>query len=228
MDAEESTARVRDRSNQKRRTRRAILAAAVDLLRQGENPSVSRVAEVAEVSRGTVYLHFPTQEQLVTEAALEGVRAEIERALELESDDVWERLDTLVRVAVQNTMAAEMLQRTMIRLTVEYRLDEARGGPVREAPLRGGRRIEWIETTLEPVREQLGEERFERLVSAMALCVGIEAILVLRDIRGLEQEQIVAVSRWAARALLKASLEECDLRLMPGNRAVSPAALAPG
>ena len=205
----EGTTGLRDRSAQKRRTRRAILAAAVDLMRQGQTPTANRVAELAEVSRRTVYLYFPTQEQLLTEAALEGVRAEVERALDVgESDDVWARLDTLVAESLQSCLDAEVLLRTMIRLSVEQRLEETRGGPPREAPLRGVRRIEWIETALEPVRKELGEERFQRLVSALALVIGIEALLVLRDIRGLDREQMEAVSRWAARALLRASLEE--------------------
>jgi hypothetical protein len=38
--------------------------------------------------------------------------------------------------------------------------------------------------------------------------VGIDALLVLRDIRGLDRDETEAVSRWAARALLRASLEE--------------------
>jgi AcrR family transcriptional regulator len=205
----EGTTAVRDRSAQKRRTRRAILAAAVELMRRGETPTARRVAELAEVSRRTVYLYFPTQEQLLTEAAMEGVRAEVERALELaETDDVWSRLDTLVDASLQSCLDSEVQLRTMIRLAVEQRLAEARGGPPREAPLRGGRRVEWIETALAPVRERLGEARFERLVSALALVVGIEALLVLRDIRGLDRAEMVAVSRWAARALLRASLEE--------------------
>jgi AcrR family transcriptional regulator len=201
---------VRDRSKQKRRTRRAILAAAMEMMRQGEVPTISRVAEVAEFSRRTVYLYFPTQEQLLTEAALDGVRSEVERALELETDDIWMRIDTLVDAVLHSVIESEILMRTMIRLTVEYRLDEVRGGQKRDAPLRGVRRIEWIETALEPVREKLGEHRFERLVSALSLIIGIEALLVLRDIRGLDVPEMESVSRWAARALLKASLDEND------------------
>ncbi|MDP8909696.1 MAG: hypothetical protein M3N47_11410, partial [Chloroflexota bacterium] len=154
---------------------------------------------------------FPTQEQLLTETAMEGVRADVERALELaETDDVWARLDTLVGAAVQSCIDSEVQLRTLIRLTIEQRLAEARGGPVRAAPLRGGRRVEWIETALAPVRDRLGPARFERLVSGLTLVIGIEALLVLRDIRGLDREQMEAVSRWAARALLRASLEERD------------------
>jgi len=201
----------RERSAQKRRTRRAILAAAVELMRQNETPTARRVAEVAEVSRRTVYLYFPTQEQLLTEAALEGVRTEVEHTLDVaDADDVWARLDTLVGATLQACLESEVQLRTMIRLTVEQRLVEAQGGPPREAPLRGARRVEWIEVALAPVREQLGEARFERLASAVALCIGIEALLVLRDIRGLEPAAMKDVSRWAARALLHASLEERD------------------
>lgn len=202
---------VRDRSAQKRRTRRAILAAALEMMQRGETPSVSAVAEAAEVSRRTVYLHFPTQEQLLTEAALEAVRTWVEEALDLaESDDVEARLDTLVSAGLESSIVAEVPLRTLVRITVERRLDEIKGGPALDAPLRGGRRIEWIESALAPVRERLGEERFERLVSALAMVVGLEALLVLRDIRGLDRAEMEEVSRWATRALLRASLQESE------------------
>lgn len=201
--------RIRDRSGQKRRTRRSILAAAVEVMRQGETPTADRVAKLAEVSRRTVYLYFPTQEQLATEAALVGVRTVVERTIDQDdTDDVEKRLDTLVSAVLQSCLDSEVLLRTMIRLTVEHRLDEMRGGQPRQAPLRGGWRIERIEGALEPVREHLGEERFERLVSALALVIGIEAILVLRDIRGLGRPAMEEVSRWAAQALLRAAVEQ--------------------
>jgi hypothetical protein len=38
--------------------------------------------------------------------------------------------------------------------------------------------------------------------------VGIEALLVLRDIRGLDQAEAEEVSRWVARSLLHASLAQ--------------------
>ena len=201
----------RDRSRQKRRTRRAILAAALEMMRRGETPSVSAVAEAAEVSRRTVYLYFPTLEQLLTEAALEAVRTQVEEALDLaEADDVEARLDTLVGAALESSIVSEVPLRTLVRITVERRLDEAKGGPPLDAPLRGGRRIEWIESALEPVRERLGRGRFERLVSALAMVIGLEALLVLRDIRGLDPAEMEDVSRWATRALLRASLQEVE------------------
>jgi AcrR family transcriptional regulator len=205
------TPRVRDRSRQKGRTRRAILAAALEMMRRGETPSVSAVAEAAEVSRRTVYLYFPTLEQLLTEAALEAVRLQVEETLDLaESDDAEARLDTLAGAVLESSIVSEVPLRTLVRITVERRLDEAKGGPPLDAPLRGARRIEWIESALEPARERLGVERFERLVSALAMVIGLEALLVLRDIRGLDRAEMEDVSRWAARALLRASLQESE------------------
>ena len=58
------------------------------------------------------------------------------------------------------------------------------------------------------MKAKLGKRRYERLVSALAMCVGIEALIVLRDLRGLRASEAEEVSRWAARTLLRESLEE--------------------
>jgi hypothetical protein len=97
----------------------------------------------------------------------------------------------------------------MVRASAAQRLAALRAGPP-AAPLRGVRRLEWIEAALAPVRAQLDDARYARLVSALAVCIGFEALLVLRDIRGLDLPQMEAVSRWMTRALLRASLEAAD------------------
>jgi hypothetical protein len=45
-------------------------------------------------------------------------------------------------------------------------------------------------------------------VSALSLVVGIEALLVLRDIRGLTAPQALQVSLWMARAVLGQAMRE--------------------
>lgn len=198
---------VRDRSAQKRRTRRAILDAAVTLLRQGVTPTAATVAELADVSRRTVYQYFPNQEKLLTDAALEVVRTRVDDALDLAPcDDVEARLDALVSETLRSCIDNEVLLHAMVRLSTQQRLAVLRDGRSPTAPLRGVRRIEWIEAALLPVRAQFDDARYERLVSALAVCIGFEALLVLRDIRGLNLPEMEAVSRWMARALLRAAL----------------------
>jgi AcrR family transcriptional regulator len=165
---------------------------------------MAEVADAADVSRRTVYQYFPTQDQLLIEAVLAGLRPSFERPIDLGQDDVEARVEALVETMWRLGAESEHLGRTMIRLTVGAR--EHSPDPV--LPRRGFNRIEWIERALEPVREQLDEPRFERLVSALALCFGWEAFIVLKDVRGLDNIEGEHVSTWAARVLLRAALEE--------------------
>ena len=201
------------RYKQKRRTRTAVLTAAKELIRQGKIPSVADAADAADVSRRTAYRYFPTQEQLLTEAQLEGERPVFEHLFESPelAHDAEARLDALVRTMYAVLQSTEPLMRTMIRLTVDHSRDEhTTDAAEAEPPRRGYRRIDWIELALSPVRMQLDESSFERLVSGLALCVGIEALLVLRDICGLDLAAAEEVSRWVARSLLHASLAESN------------------
>lgn len=199
------------RERQKGRTRKALLEAAAHLIAAGATPSVTEVADAAEISRRTAYRYFPTQAQLLVEAALEGLRPTVVELIEgpaagAPDDDVESRLDRTVLALQRGAVANEQLLRTMIGLTVSR---QSSADPVeRTQPLRGYRRIDWIELALEPVRKQLGKRRFERLVTALTVCLGIDALIVLRDLRGLTHAEAEDVARWTARSLLRASLAE--------------------
>ena len=69
----------------------------------------------------------------------------------------------------------------------------------------------WVEQAVEPLRAELSDEQFERLVSALCLVVGWEAHIILEDVRGLAPDDEERVLRWAARALVDAiRAEEAD------------------
>jgi AcrR family transcriptional regulator len=189
----------RGRERQRRRTRKAIIDATVELLRRGANPSINEIAEAADVSRRTVYLYFPTHEHLLADAALEASRVAVEPRFEA-SGDPAERLEALVRAVQQGFAETEQLGRTIIRLTVGASMSNTK----ERAPRRGYRRVEWIERALEPLRATLAPERFERLVSALTLLIGWEAMIVLQDTRGLSPSEAEEVCVWAARTLLAA------------------------
>jgi AcrR family transcriptional regulator len=175
-------------------------------------PSVAEAADAARVSRATAYRYFPTQEYLLSEAALESARTDIDHLLErsVPSADPAVRLDTLIQALQQVTLEQEAAFRTLLQLSLEA---HATGGRKREATedrLRGGRRIDWIEEALAPLGNPFEKDpaTFRRVVAALSLCVGIEALIVLQDVCGLEAAEAVEVSRWAAQALLQAGLRE--------------------
>lgn len=197
------------RAAQRRRTRKAIVAAAADLLARGTTPSVAEIAEAAEVSRRTVYMYFPTLEQLLVDAALvsitrENVDATLDELDAAGEQDVELRVEAMTRSVQRLFVSTEQQGRTLIRLTIDGHRDSG----TTEQPVRGYRRVEWIERALAPARTKLGKRRFEQLVSALAMVIGWEALIVARDVRGLSQREAENISAWAARALVRAALED--------------------
>ncbi|MEN3315145.1 MAG: hypothetical protein V7605_1379 [Acidimicrobiaceae bacterium] len=197
------------RFRQRRRTRAAIVAAAMELLAAGHTPSVSDVAEAADVSRRTVYLYFPTLDQLLLDATLGMLsQAAVDEAIEAADTggDATERVTAMIRAFGSMSTETLPLGRSLIRLTVA----PAANGTDAPSPRRGYRRVAWIERALEPLRPQLDAAAFERLVSALAMVVGWEALIVLQDLRGLDPDDQLDTSLWAARALIRATLAEGD------------------
>jgi hypothetical protein len=71
---------------------------------------------------------------------------------------------------------------------------------------RAGRRIGWLRAALAPLEPRLPPAAFDRLVNALALLTGVEALVVLRDICEVDAEEGEAVLRWAASALVAGAL----------------------
>jgi AcrR family transcriptional regulator len=212
-DTDDRTGRYRQRG----RTRAAIVEATTELLAAGRTPSVAEIADAADVSRRTVYLHFPTIEQLLTDATL-GMLSQraIDDAIDSADtgNDVEARVEAMVRAIGRLSGETLALGRSLIRLTVDTPASSEPG-----APKRGYRRIAWIEKALEPLRDQISESGFERLVSALAMVVGWEALVVLEDLRGLDTDEQQDVSLWAAKALISATMREQDARAAPEPKA---------
>jgi AcrR family transcriptional regulator len=195
------------RANQKARTRTAIIAAAKELHRQGIEPTIEQAAEHALVSRATAYRYFPTKEALLIELSTMTDPAPVEALLaDLTTDDVEERLLLLVEAFDGFALAEEEHVRTFTRVSMDSWLRARRNGE-EEPVVREGRRMRWLETVLAPI-EELPPERMRRLQAALALTLGGEAIIIMKDVCRLDNDETLAVLRWAATALLRAALQE--------------------
>jgi len=214
-----------ERAAQRRRTRKAIVDATIALIAGGKTPSVNDVAAAADVSRRTVYLYFPTFDHLLIDATLGALsQGGVSRALEGDAiADVDGRVKHLVHALTCVTPEIERLGRALIRLTVET------GSPALASeglPRRGYRRVEWIESAIAPLRSELSDADFRRLVRALAMVIGWEALIVQRDVCGLSAAEGEELSLWAARALIAAvraaAVNETTSRRPSGTRATRP------
>jgi AcrR family transcriptional regulator len=194
------------RMNQKRRTRQALVIAAAGLVQRGETPTVAEVAEAAQVAKSTAYRYFPTQELLLATARLEAANgpevAAVYAAAGM-SGPAAARLDAVVRADHALVTRHEAAFRAFLRATLAPRGDTAD-----DLPRRPGNRLRYLAGALDPLRDELGTERLERLVLALAMCVGLESLVVLVDIGGVTPDEAEAVKRWAAAALLHRALAE--------------------
>jgi AcrR family transcriptional regulator len=191
------------RTHQKQRTRQALVAAARELVAQGETPTVEASAAKASISRTTAYRYFPNQRTLLLSA-----HPEIDaRSLLTENppEDPEDRLDMVIHSFLRLIVDTEPQQRTMLRLSLEP--DPRLRG---ELPLRQGRAIGWITEALAPLRDRMSEAQLRRLAVAIRSAAGIEPLVWLTDVAGLSREDAVQVMRQSARALLWFAL--ADLR----------------
>jgi AcrR family transcriptional regulator len=200
------------RVNQKRRTRTAIVDAAQQLLDGGTPPTVAQAAEHALVSRATAYRYFPTQESLLVELAVNVTLTEVEDlvATPLESQDVVHveaRMLELVEMFNRRVLTEEARYRTALRLYLDMWLSASEASRDESPTVRAGRRTRWIAEVTAPLRSHLAPEELRKLQAALCLVVGIEPIVVLRDVCGLDPEASLEITRWTAELILRAAIE---------------------
>lgn len=187
------------RANQRNRTRKDLLQAASRLMQQERKPTLEEVAEEAMVSRATAYRYFASVEALVVEASLDlAVPSPAQLFENNSSEDPVARLDRVASALHAMIRANE----ASLRLILMNSLQRAGNGDV---PPRQNRRTPLIEAALEPARSQFKPAALRNLVRALALIIGTEAMVVLKDVLQLDEAEAQKVRRWAIRALVEAA-----------------------
>lgn len=194
---EEKNEAARGRVLQKNRTRMTLVAAAQKLMQAGKEPTVSEAAEAAQVSRATAYRYFPTQGMLLAEVALFAAGGPLVPAEDKDAP-LPEAVARLVRNVGKWSYANEQHLRSLLRLS----LDPASGVK------RPGHRRGWIADVLKPARGRMDARTFARLSKALALLLGIDPIVVMRDVAGAPEREALDTLEWTARVLVTAALQE--------------------
>jgi AcrR family transcriptional regulator len=192
------------RTNQKARTRAAMLTATRELLAEGVTPTVETAADRAEISRTTAYRYFPNQRALLLASYPE---LDAPSLLDAEAPaDPSARLEAVSEALGRQILEHEPELRAMLRLSLES------PAPTREAlPLRQGRAIGWIEDALAPLRDRMPSSELRRLVLAIRATLGVEALVWLTDVGGLSREEAVEIMRSSARTLARAAISGATL-----------------
>jgi AcrR family transcriptional regulator len=190
-----------------------MLATAIRLMQDGYIPSVSDVAEAAEVSRATAYRYFPSQAAMVQAVVDEALGPIL--AWRSDRADAGERVSALLAFAFPRMLEYEATHRAALEQALDQWTRRQAGTLGSEAQIVRGNRRALLRDALAPLGPDVSSQTFDKLAQSLSLVFGVEAIIVLKDIYGLDDEQVRDVALWAARALVRAAMEEAS---EPGER----------
>jgi AcrR family transcriptional regulator len=182
------------------RTARLMLETAVNLMQSGIVPSVSAAAEAAEVSRATAYRYFPSQAALVHAVVDEALGPILEWSSD--SDDARKRTRDLLETSMPRIDAFEATFRAALKHSLDQWAQRQAGTLDNEPAFTRGHRIDLLREAIAPLRDKLSDAAFDRLTKALSLLFGIEALIVLKDIWGVDAEVTQDVVLWAADLLI--------------------------
>ena len=189
-----------ERTNQKARTRRAILEACVELIRKGRPVTMPEVAERAMVSEATAYRYFPDLASLLATALAQDWPPPAEALAPVsDSDDPAERVAFATRFLLGGVAARQAVVRAMISASIAQP-DLGRARP--------GIRFGLIEYALAPFAatlEKTDPDRLAQLRLDLAVVVSAEALFSLTDLCGLSVEDAIDSAERTARTLTAAA-----------------------
>lgn len=185
------------RIGQKIKTRSAILKAAKALMKSKEELSMENIASKAGISRATIYRYFTDLELLILEASLDvnfkdpGEISDSVSGLELE-----EKLHGIMEYFVKLTQQHEVLFRQYLSAVLKVSVNS-------KERIRGARRVKAIEQALDEKQVRLKQEDKEKLIHISTLLMGIESLVVAKDVCGLNNRQSADLFTWALDMILK-------------------------
>ena len=136
------------------RMRKIMLDAAMRLMQDGLIPSVSDVAEAAQVSRATAYRYFPSQSALIQAAVDEALGPIL--AWTSDSTDAEDRVTELVTFAYPRMESYEATLKAALRLALDQWARRHAGLFGDEAPMVRGHRIGLLNSAVSPLKGKLG------------------------------------------------------------------------
>lgn len=200
------------RANQRRRTRLALIEAALALCEGGRKPSFPEVAERAMVSRATAYRYYASVEDLISDAMFERAVPPLESFCRPGQDDPADVAALAARTLNKLLLDDEVGLHSVERSFMSAWLDN----PPESRPPRPARRMQYVAPIIDALKAELPPAARRRLAHALTMLMGTEAALSLRDVAGASTDEALAASGWAAQALVRQALAEARER--PGKR----------
>jgi AcrR family transcriptional regulator len=180
------------RTHQKTATRDRILSGAQEYINSGKSFTLEEIAESAGLSRATVYRYFSNADTLAAEAGL-NINT---KSPELIYEDLKQLslADKLLGVQdYYNKLALDHEKGFRNYLSILLSTDSQPGK-------RGARRVRTLQLVLE--NSQLSEKEKRNLRNLLTILMGIEPVIVAKDVCGLNSSQTKELLQWGMQLIL--------------------------
>lgn len=191
------------------RTRRLLIDTAMSMYEQGAFPSITEVANAAQLSRATAYRYFPTQSALVSAMVDESLGPIL--SWQPTQPDARQRIAELLSFAYPRMLQHEGVLRAALHLSLQQWADDRNHSNNEDKLVRGNRK-RLLKLAVEPLEGKLEPEALQRVIYAFSLIYGSEVFMVLKDIWHLDEAGIQNVTQWMGKAILLQA--ETDARLI--------------
>lgn len=191
----------------RRRTLERLVNAALKLYKEDKFPSPEEITREAEYAKVTLRSYFTTHSEFV-EYVVKQVIGSVERPAMGENAE--ENISRLLSWGYGELYSHEGLMRDAMRIS-QHRWQtrhEEKENEEEDTLLKKSNRREALTEALAPLESQLPEDKVQKLVMLMSVLYGTEAMTVLKDTFGLEQEEIIDLTTWGAQLMLRQSLLE--------------------
>ncbi|MFN7003455.1 MAG: TetR/AcrR family transcriptional regulator [Roseinatronobacter sp.] len=192
-----------ERTNQKQRTRDAILEGARRLMRQGEPVTVATAAAEHGISRATAYRYFSDPQALALEAGLATLVPPYEEVI-AGTTDLRARLAAITAALIRLTLENEAAFRQYLSHAVTA--TDGSGS-------RGARRVGYMKRALSELPHDLSSVQAADLVASLATVAGIEGLVALSDVAGQDRANAERLMRDIADAILTRHLGQASIEV---------------
>lgn len=189
------------RTNQKLETREKILSSAQNFMNNGKRFTLEDVAKMAGVSRATVYRYYSNIDVLSAEAGL-NIKTKSPDSIYKSLQDLDIKDQLLGMQEYYNKLAIEHEAAFRNYLSIILSSDSQQNK-------RGARRTRTLQMALEETN--LSKEEITNLRNLFTVLMGIEPLIVTKDVCGLNNNQSMDLLKWGMELILKGiTLEKRD------------------
>jgi hypothetical protein len=132
-----------------------------------------------------------------------------------EEKDAERRVSELFAFAFPRMLKYEATHRAALSQALDQWTRRQAGTLGGEPRIVRGNRKGLLRGALAPLTKQVGGQTFDKLAQSLSLIFGIEAIIVLKDIWGIDDDGVREVALWAAHALVATAVAEAATAKRP-------------